>query len=415
MPLFADARALLLVDAPAGIAGDMFLAGLADLGFDLDELARAFAAAGVADLRLGSEEARSGGLRVRRLVVEAPDDQPARHLADCLDLVARLGLPAPAADLAGRLFTRLADVEARAHGTDIQSVHFHEVGALDSLVDITGAALGLYRLGVGAVILRDLAIGRGTASMAHGTLPLPAPATLALLEGLPVRESGLDAELVTPTGALILAETARPATAGLAWRPLRTGYGAGTRSLPDRPNLLRLTLAEALPVPAPPDGAPAPGEGPAAPRHALLTVLRCTVDDMNPERCGYLMERLFDAGARDVRYRPLQMKKNRPGLEIEVLAYDEQAPALTELLFTETSTLGLRVAREERLELQRERAEVETPYGVVAVKVAVLPDGRRRAAPEYEDCARLARERGVPLAEVEEAARAAWRDREAAR
>jgi len=254
-------------------------------------------------------------------------------------------------------------------------------------------------------------VGRGTVKTAHGVLPVPAPATLALLtaRGVPLREVAVDAELVTPTGALILAETAEPAPAGLAWRPLASAYGAGTREIPGRPNLLRLTLAELLPTAA--------TEGLI---HRELPLLRCTVDDMSAERCGYLMERLFEAGALDVHFRPLQMKKNRPGIEIEVLASEdaEQLARLQGLLFTETSTLGLRIAREERVELPRRFERVQTPWGEVTMKVATLPGGDRRAAPEYEDCARLARASGRPLAEIEEAARRAWaarREEEGAR
>jgi uncharacterized protein (TIGR00299 family) protein len=405
-PLFPGATRLLLVDAPTGIAGDMFLAALGDLGFALDELGDALARAGLTGLALGLETVESHGLRGRRLALSgAEEEQPHRGLSDCLAIVDAMALPAAAAALAQRCLRRLAETEARLHGTTPEQVHFHELGALDSLVDIAGAALGLHRLGVGRLVLRDLAVGHGTAAMAHGQLPLPAPATQELLQGFPLREAGIAAELVTPTGALILAETAVPTPPGLRWRPEAVGYGAGSRTLPGRPNLLRLTLA------APVISANEPAWE-AGLQHAQVLLLRCTLDDMNPERFSWLMEALLAAGALDVHYRPLQMKKNRPGLEVEVLAAEADASKLSRLLFEETTTLGLRIAREERLELPREQVELETPHGTVHMKVATLPDGSRRAAPEYEDCARLARERGLPLAEIEEAARAAWRRRE---
>ncbi len=386
-----------MIDAPSGIAGDMFLAACAGLGFELAELAGAFGKAGI-DMRVAAEATTSHGLSGLRLETGLPPerDQPHRGLSDCLAMLDRLDLPGGARDRAGRMFERLAAVEARMHGCSVEEVHFHELGALDSIMDIAGASLALERLGVDRVYLRDLGLGRGTVNTAHGNLPLPAPATLALLEGLPLRESGLGGEQVTPTGALILAECAEPVPTGLSWRPVKSAYGAGTRELPGRPNLLRLTLAEA-------EGAR------AGLIQRVMPVIRCTVDDMNPEHCGYLMERLFAAGARDVHYRPLQMKKNRPGLEIEVLADEKELQEMTALLFRETSTLGLRICREERLELPREILRVMTTHGEVAMKVATLPDGSRRAAPEYEDCARLAREVGLPLAELEEAAREAWR------
>ena len=399
-PLFPGASRLLFVDAPSGIAGDMFLAALAGLGFELAALQAAFAGAGV-ELALGTEAVTRNHLAGLALRAELPHEHAHRGLQDCLNLVAALELPAPAAELAARCFRRLAAVEAALHATTPDRVHFHEVGAMDSLLDIAGAAFGLAALGVGRVYLRELAVGHGTAKTAHGLLPLPAPATLALLTGagFPLREVDAEFELVTPTGALILAETAEPAPAGLRWRPLATAYGAGTREIPGRPNLLRLTLAEALPA-AGDDGL----------LHRELPLLRCTVDDMSAERCGYLMERLFEAGALDVHFRPLQMKKNRPGLEIEVLAGEDaaQLARLQGLLFTETSTLGLRIAREERVELPRRFERVATPFGDVTMKVALLPGGARRAAPEYEDCARLARASGRPLVEIEEAARRAW-------
>lgn len=398
--LFPGATRVLLVDAPSGIAGDMFLVALAGLGFSLAELEAAFARAGV-KLSLAAKPVTRHHLAGLHLNAELPPEHEHVHrgLADCLAIVQRLELPAPAAALAERCFRRLAAVEAALHATTPERVHFHEVGALDSLLDIAGAALGLARLGVGRVYLRELAVGHGTVKTAHGVLPVPAPATLALLAGFPLREVDVDAELVTPTGALLLAECAEPAPAGFAWRPLATAYGAGTREIPGRPNLLRLTLAEALPAAAP-DGL----------LHRELPLLRCTVDDMSAERCGYLMERLFEAGALDVHFRPLQMKKNRPGIEIEVLASEdaEQLARLQGLLFTETSTLGLRIAREERVELPRRFERVATPFGEVAMKVALLPGGDLRAAPEYEDCARLARASGRPLVEIEEAARRAW-------
>jgi pyridinium-3,5-bisthiocarboxylic acid mononucleotide nickel chelatase len=393
-------KRVLMIDAPSGIAGDMFLAACTGLGFEPSELADAFGKAGIT-MQVAAEPVMSHGLAGLRLSAELPSeqDQPHRGLSDCLAILDRLELPTGARDRAGRMFERLAKVEARLHGCSVEEVHFHELGALDSIMDIAGAALAMERLGLDRIYLRDLALGRGTVNTAHGRLPTPAPATLALLEGLPLRESGVAGELVTPTGALILAECAEPAPPGLSWRPLKSAHGAGTRELPGRPNLLRLTLAEIE------------GEQSGLIQR-VMPVIRCTVDDMSPEHCGYLMERLFAAGARDVHYRPLQMKKNRPGLEIEVLADEQDLERMTTLLFRETSTLGLRICREQRLELPREIRRVQTIHGEIAVKVATLPDGGRRAAPEYEDCARLARETGLPLAELEEAARAAWRELE---
>ncbi|MCP4547790.1 MAG: nickel pincer cofactor biosynthesis protein LarC [bacterium] len=394
--LFTQSDKLLLVDAPAGIAGDMFLMAMVDLGFDISELVDAFNAKGGITLKVEVEEVISGGLRGRRLQCEAVDPQPHRHLSHCLEFIDRLELPDEAADLARRLFRRLAEVEGGLHGHSAEDVHFHEVGAVDSLFDIIGAALALYRLGVGHLYLRHLSVGCGTINVAHGELPLPAPATLELLKGLELTQSDRHAELVTPTGALILSGCSTPLPRDLRWRALATGYGAGHREMPGLPNLLRLTLAE--------DGT-SRQEGLTRRR---LPVVRCTLDDMNPERFGFLMERLLENGALDVHYRPLQMKKNRPGLEVEVLVTEADLDKIVNIVFAETTTLGLRICHEERLELPREIIPLTTPHGEVRIKVATLPDGTRRGAPEYEDCARLAREQGLPLAVVEEAARSAW-------
>jgi pyridinium-3,5-bisthiocarboxylic acid mononucleotide nickel chelatase len=395
--LFKGANRTLLIDAPSGIAGDMFLSGLSGLGFDLTELRDAFHAAGLTSLQLAAEERKSHGICGLGLKISIDDPQPVRHLSHCLAMVESLGLPPEAAALANRMFRRLAEVESRAHGVPIEEVHFHEVGAIDSLVDIIGAALGLFRLNVGHLYLRDLVIGRGTVKTQHGALPIPAPATLELLKGITVRESDLESELVTPTGALILAVCAEAVPAGFVWSPEAIAHGSGTRELPGRPNMLRLTMV----------GDNRTGAGSAVQRRQL-PVVRCTLDDMNPERFSFLMEHLLELGALDVHYRPLQMKKNRPGVEVEVLVTDAVLDQVVNLLFRETTTLGLRIAREERLELPREIVTISTPLGKVRVKVATLPDGTRRGAPEYEDCATLAREKQLPLAEVEEMARRAW-------
>ncbi|MBC8366423.1 nickel pincer cofactor biosynthesis protein LarC [bacterium] len=392
------ASRLLLVDAPAGISGDMFLSALADLGFELDELGELFQNAGF-QVEIAAEETKRSGLRGRLLQLKLPENESRRGLTECLEVIDSLNLPGPVADLSRRYFELLGRVEARLHAVSLEKVHFHEIGAMDTLVDLVGAALGLYRLDIGRLHLRDLAVGRGTVKTEHGLLPLPAPATLELLTGFTLRESGLADENVTPTGAVILAGACERKARDQAFRPLRTGYGAGRRDLAGQPNLLRLTLAESADA----------FEG----ERDSVQVIRCAMDDITAEESAHLMSRLLEEGALDVNFRALQMKKGRPGLGLEVLCRANQLDELARLIFREGSTLGLRIQSEDRWILPRRMETVSTPYGNVRMKVAELPGGGEKASPEYEDCARLAREKGLTLMEVEAAARAAWRkDRE---
>jgi len=385
----------LALDAPSGVSGDMFLAALADLGFDLGELGERFRAAGV-ELDVSASETRRGGLRGKLLEIDLPKDEPTRGLSDCLGIIDKLDLPEAVRRLSGRFFERLAEAESRVHGLPVEKIHFHEVGALDSLVDLVGAALGLFRLDVGELRLRDISLGRGIVRTEHGELPLPAPATLELLAGFPLRESGRTGELVTPTGAVILACAASPMAAGTAWRLQRTGFGAGRREIEGLPNLLRLGLSEAESVPD-------------QLGRERIAVLQCGMDDLPPEAAGHLMGRLLDDGALDVGFSPLQMKKNRPGLGLEILCRPEDVRRLARLLFRESTTLGLRVRNEERWVLDRELVTVSTPYGDVRMKTARLPGGGEKASPEYEDCAKLAERGGVALMDIDQAAREAWR------
>ena len=386
---------ILTVDAPSGISGDMFLAALADLGFDLDELQTVFRDAGF-EVKVAVSETRRSGLRGRLLELTLPEGEPRRGLFECLAIIDKLDLPEPVKDLSRRFFERLAEVEGRVHGLPREKVHFHEVGAMDTLIDLVGAALGIFRLEVGELRLRDLLIGHGTVLTEHGELPLPAPATLELLSGFSLRESGEPFELTTPTGAVILACTCEPLRTGSTWTLLRTGYGAGRREIKHRPNLLRLGLSESSAEYFKID-------------HDVIKVMSSAMDDHRPEEVGHLMGRLLDEGALDVSFIPLQMKKNRPGLGLEVLCRENDIHKLARIILRESTTLGLRIRDEERWVLPREMQSVQTDYGSVLMKVAHLPGGGLKASPEYEDCARLASEHGLSLLEVDAAARAAWR------
>src|SRR5581483_8939243 len=288
------------------------------------------------------------------------------------------------------IFARLADAEGRVHGVAPDAVEFHEVGALDAIVDVVGAALGFTHLGIEATYAAPLPLGQGRVRSAHGPLPVPAPAVVELLAGRPVRLEDGAAELVTPTGAVIVAALAENAPVP-KMRVAAVGYGAGDRTLADRPNLLRILVGE-----------PALDAG-----HDDVVVLEATIDDMSPQLYEHVLDRLLAAGARDAFLVPVVMKKSRPATMLRVLASPADRDRLAGIVFAETSTIGLRYARWGRLVLPREERSVETAYGAVRVKIARAPDGTENIAPEFDDCRRLATERGVPLKLVHQAALAA--------
>jgi hypothetical protein len=314
------------------------------------------------------------------------------------------------------VFDRLAEAEGAVHGVPVPHVHFHEVGGVDAIVDIAGACAGLDWLctqhGVVHLRVSQLRLGRGQTRTEHGMMPVPPPAVLRLLEGLPVQWGEADGERVTPTGAALVAALASPLGNAVV-RVQATGYGAGTRDFADAPNVLRLVLCEveesAASVTAVTPAVPAPAAGALSPhvRRGRVAVLRTTIDDMVPEFYGHLMEMLFAAGALDVQYTAVQGKKERPATHVTVIASPGDADRLAGVLLGESTTLGVRVSHEERYELERRSGTVRTRYGTIEVKIAVRPDGTTRTTPEYESARRAAIAAGVPLADVyQEALRA---------
>jgi uncharacterized protein (TIGR00299 family) protein len=371
------------VDCFSGISGDMFLAALLDAGLSLDTLREGIDKLNLpeqVDLRL--TETHKGALRAAHLEVVVSDGSGHRGLSDVLDILSASRLSGQVKATAARVFTLLAQAEARVHGEAVEDVHFHEVGALDSIVDVVGAAIGLDALGIERLYASPLPYGSGSVESGHGPLPLPAPATLELarLAHAPLAPSPSNVELVTPTGAAILAALA------VFERPDLTvasvGVGAGNRDLP-WPNVMRVIV----------------GDAPAQ-EATQMVQLETNIDDMNPQFYGHVMDRLFAAGARDVFMTPIQMKKNRPGTLLAVIALRRDEAALAELLLRETTTLGLRVQPIARYEAEREFKEVQTAYGTLKVKHKLLGGRFVQSVPEYDDCVRLANERGVTLAEV---------------
>jgi uncharacterized protein (TIGR00299 family) protein len=294
------------------------------------------------------------------------------------------------------IFEALGRAEAKIHNTSLESVHFHEVGAVDAMVDIVCAAVGAEALGVDEIICSPLNVGGGTVKCAHGTLPVPVPATVELLAGAPVYSSGIQAELVTPTGAAIVKTLASRFAAFPEMKIEKSGYGAGSRDFPGHPNVVRLTIGEATSTALA-----------AKTASETITVLEANLDDLNPQVFGYVMDRLFEEGALDAFGVPVQMKKNRPGMLLTILCKPEDASKLTQLIFTETTTLGVRRRDEMRQTLARRWESVSTPWGEVRIKIASMNGTVTNYAPEYEDCRRIATEHRVALKTVmQEAARA---------
>jgi uncharacterized protein (TIGR00299 family) protein len=379
-------------DCFSGISGDMTLAALIDLGVDADAIRRGLNSLGL-PIKLTYKRVRRCGIDGTHVQIEAPVEDENRHLPEIEAIIDRGTLTLSQKDLAKRIFRRLGEAEAKVHGIPIEKVHFHEVGALDSIADIVGAAIGLDLLGVHHFSSRSVPTGVGTVKCAHGTMPIPAPATANLLAGAPLAPSTIKAELTTPTGAAILTSVVTEWVESPAMTIERIGYGAGTKDFPNDPNVLRVFLGSALRVPS-------------SEFEDTVWVLETNLDDVPAEIIGYCFERLLAAGALDVFTIPIQMKKNRPGVMLSVLAPESLVSTLEEILFRETATFGIRRYPARRSKMAREICQVPTPWGPVKAK-----RGRRGeltvVTPEYEDCARVARERNIPLRDVFDAVRRA--------
>jgi uncharacterized protein (TIGR00299 family) protein len=399
---------LLVLEPVGGIAGDMFLAAALDLGLDAAKLESTLATLGVPGWKLEISRRSSSGIQGTHVDVRVEGEQPhARGLREILEIIQASGLPPRAKALARAIFERIGEAEAKVHGIPLAEVHFHEVGAVDSIVDVCGAAVVMELLGFPKVVSAPPELGRGTARTAHGLMPVPPPAVLELLKGKPVRPGGPPGEAVTPTGAAILAELAAIGPLP-AFVPGTIGYGVGTVSWPDRPNVLRMTLGELATLgPAlSPEGVR--GSDGAVPADALW-VLEANLDDCPGQLVARAIEVALEAGALDAWAAPVTMKKGRPGILLGALADEAHRTAVARVFLAETTTLGVRRHRVERDVLERSFETVETPYGSVRVKVA-LEGGREVGAhPEYDDCVARARERNVPVREVMAAALAAHR------
>lgn len=400
---------VLHLDCFSGIAGNMFLGALLDAGLSRKALTDELAGLGV-DYRLIVKKVTRGAIAARYVDVKLPRAKPhtkrakehghghshghGRHFAQIVRVLERAKLDASIRERALATFEALARAEARVHGVPVEKVHFHEVGAVDAIVDITGAAAALALLEVGRVTASPIAVGsNGGVQTDHGLLPVPAPATMELLRGVPVVPAHVEWETVTPTGAALVRTLVEAFEPLPAMTVEAIGHGAGNDREGPMPNVLRAVL----------------GQGPRADADRVV-LLETNLDDLVPEHFDHLMECLFDAGALDVSLQHLQMKKNRPGFLVRVLARPQDRVPLASILFAESTAIGVRVTESERVVLRREAARVDTPYGRIRIKRILGPDGDRRASAEYDDCAAAARKHGVPLREVVRAAEDAGRE-----
>ncbi len=372
------------LDAFSGLSGDMLLGALLDTGLDLRELESALASLKLGGYRLTTQRRIVSGISAVKFEVELFEPQPERKLGEIRGLIEASELTAAVKETAVAAFAALAEAEAKVHRIGPEQVHFHEVGAVDSIIDIVGAAWGLARLGIDQVLVSPLPMGSGFVSSRHGQLPVPAPATVELLAGFPVKLRDGQGEMVTPTAAALVKVLARPAPIPLTFAIERIGYGAGSASFDDRPNVLRLMLGR--------EAAPADSDE--------IVEIATNIDDLNPQMYDYVSERLFAAGAYDVVLTPTIMKKGRPAITLTVLAEAARRDAIADVLFSETTTIGLRYHPVSRLKLEREIKQVQTRWGPIRVKVSRRGNSVVNLSPEYEDCRRAAAEHGVALKTV---------------
>jgi len=419
----------LYFDCFSGASGDMILGALLDLGLPMDALRGALGSLAIDYGGVSSERVLRAGVSATKFSVHADEEGDARHvhahdhehphdhghphvhddeargasgdkhhhhdhhsLKEIAGYIGRSALSAEGKDRALHLFERLAEAEAAIHDMPLERVHLHEVGAIDSIIDIVGAVYGLEWVGAEAVMSSPLNVGSGTVQCAHGTFPVPAPATARLLQGAPIYSGPIAAEMVTPTGALLVTAYATSFGPLPEMRVAGIGYGAGSRDFKGNPNVLRLFVGDAA-------------SDAAAER---IVTIECEIDDMNPQLFGPLMDRLSEAGALDVFYAAVQMKKNRPGTLVTIIAHPARREAIAAALFAHTTTIGVRYHEMLRDRLDREIRPIQTPLGLIRFKVATR-DGRvLNAAPEFDDCARIASERGVPIKDVQAVATRAW-------
>lgn len=386
---------ILYFDCFAGASGDMILGALIAAGVEPEAFKQQLSLLGVPGYAVDFETVDRSGISATCARVQTAHEHVHRHLSDILKIIYGSQLSDGVKERAAKIFSRLAEAEARVHNQPVERIHFHEVGGLDAIVDVVGAAIGFELLGIERFASSAFHVGSGTVEMDHGRFPVPPPAVAELLKGAPFYSTDIVGELVTPTGAAIITTVCTDYGALPHMTLERTGYGAGTRQYEKFPNALRVLIGDVR------------SSGAAESADERLWMIETNMDDISPQILGHVMERTFELGALDCYFTSVQMKKNRPGVLLSILCRSQERPALSELLFSETTTLGIRAYEVERRALQRKIVAVETQYGRIDVKVAQLNGHIVKAMPEYEHCRSAALAANVPLRVVEDAARAA--------
>ncbi|MFO8090787.1 MAG: nickel pincer cofactor biosynthesis protein LarC [Desulfatiglandaceae bacterium] len=376
------------LDCFSGVSGDMFLGALLDAGLPVENLRNALGTLPLRGYEIESETVLRSGIAGCSFKVHVENkEHQHRNVGMIREMINSSGLSEWVKARSVEMFERLARVEGAAHGRDPEKVHFHEVGAVDSIIDIVGGVYGVEALGINELHVSALPLGSGFVESAHGFIPLPAPATAALLEGVPVYDSEQRREMVTPTGALLVTTMAASFGGMPSMTVRRIGYGAGSSDPKGRPNLLRIILGE-------------PEKPESGADTETVAIIKTNVDDMTPENVGFLMERLFDAGALDVVFCPVHMKKNRPGVRIEIIGRPGDKDALINVVLRESTSLGVRFRYSARMVLERRQVTVESPWGAMPVKEVIGPEGRKAYMPEFEECRKVALERNIALKEI---------------
>jgi uncharacterized protein (TIGR00299 family) protein len=373
------------LDCFSGVSGDMFVGSLLNAGLPIKELEKILSGINVGGYKISAaREERDNIFGTKFSVSYQEEKQQARYFKDIKAIIKSSDIPLEVVESCISIFEKLAKIEGAIHHMPPDEIHFHEVGALDSIIDIVASVAGIYLLGIEKLFVSKIPVGKGMIKSTHGNIPLPSPATMALLKGIPIYDSGQDVEMVTPTGAAIITSLCSSFGPMPSMMVDRVGYGVGTRSLPDRPNLLRILI----------------GNDTDKQSSETVVLLEANLDDMSPELLGYLMERLFDAGAKDVVFSHIQMKKNRPGIQLQVIGKPEDKDSLSNIIFSESTTLGIRFSYSQRLVLAREKSMVESPWGKMKIKKVINRAGKTEFFPEYEECRRIAKNNNLALRDV---------------
>ena len=381
-------------DCFSGISGDMILGALVDAGLELDRLSDELAKLNLSGFRIETQRTKRHNLTGTKLNVILGEEEGHRHLRDILEIIDRSEISPTSKKNSQAIFSRLARAEAKIHNIPLEEVHFHEVGALDAIVDVVGSVVGLELMGVEKIYASKLRFGTGFTRCAHGLLPVPVPAVVELCRDVPAERTDIPAELVTPTGAAILTTLSEGFGVAPVFASGQVGYGAGGRDLAQLPNFLRVHIGET--------------EEAFEQDHAVL--IETNIDDMTPEIYGYLIERLLSEGAKDAYLTSVMMKKGRPGVLLTALTDEACLKRVVQVLFEETTTLGVRISRVQRMKVSRRAGVSATKFGSVRIKIYEA-ERRKRAAPEFDDCVRIAKEKNVPILEIYEAAlRGTWSD-----